>query len=126
MKTSKCLPKILIVEDEVLVGWSLLTILTKKNFEVTVAETGEKACELIAANHYDLVISDVNLPHIDGFEVARYLKHVSPSTPIAIMSTMDDHSTENAPNSVKIDQFIEKPFDIAEISQIITDILLPK
>ena len=59
--------RILVVEDEALVCWSLSSILAKKGHTITVVTTGEDAVKQLSGNHYDLVITDLKLPHIDGF-----------------------------------------------------------
>jgi DNA-binding response OmpR family regulator len=94
--------------------------LSKNNYQVTVVDTGEKACELIKSNGYDLVITDVNLPQIDGFNVMTLVKKKNPDTPVIIMSAL----AENSERLSKKDRFIEKPFDIAELIRTINELLL--
>jgi DNA-binding response OmpR family regulator len=118
------IPKILVVEDEILVSWSLVKSLSKNNYEVTVVDTGEKACELIGSNGYDLVITDVNLPQIDGFYVMNLVKQKNPDTPVIIMSALVENSIQNSERYSKKDRFIEKPFDIAELIKTINELLL--
>jgi two-component system, NtrC family, response regulator AtoC len=115
--------RILVVEDEILVSWSLVKSLSRNGFDVSVVETGEKAQELIGTNHYDLVITDVNLPSIDGFEVASYAKSIHPEIPIIVMSALAENSSKESALPLNIDRFVEKPFDIIEIIEIINGLL---
>jgi two-component system, OmpR family, copper resistance phosphate regulon response regulator CusR len=117
--------RVLVVEDEVLVGWSLVKSLSKNNLDVTVVDSGEKAFELITSNEFDLVITDVNLPIIDGGEVASFVKKRNPHIPVIMMSALTENSPQGSGFSSNIDHFIEKPFDIVEIISVINE-LLPK
>lgn len=116
-------PKILIVEDEKLVSWSLVKTLQKFNYTVIVVESGEMACDLLRSNQFDIVITDVNLPQIDGFAVAKCVKQKFPHVPVVMMSALAENSLRNGSSDSCIDRFIEKPFDIAEFIKIIQEIL---
>ena len=113
--TSLQSPRVLIVEDEILVSWSLGEALKKAGFEVTVVECGEKAIEKLYSTRFDLAITDLKLPHIDGFEVAAAVKAFSPDVPIIMISTLDDQTSHEMAVKTHIDSFIEKPFDLNEI-----------
>jgi DNA-binding NtrC family response regulator len=78
--------RILIVEDDELVLKSLEGVLTKEGYEVTTAQEGRKALELFGENSYDLVLTDLMMAGIDGLEVLRKVKEISPDT-IVIMIT---------------------------------------
>lgn len=78
--------RILIVEDDELVLESLEGVLTKEGYEVTTAQEGRKALELFGENSYDLVLTDLMMAGIDGLEVLRKVKEISPDT-IVIMIT---------------------------------------
>jgi two-component system, OmpR family, response regulator len=112
------------VEDEILISWALVKSLSKSKFDVTVIDTGEKACELIESNQYDLVITDVNLPQIDGFQVVALVKGKYPDTPVIIMSALAENSTQNSKTYPKKERFIEKPFNITEMMETINELLL--
>jgi DNA-binding response OmpR family regulator len=98
--------------------------LSKSKFDVTVIDTGEKACELIESNRYDLVITDVNLPQIDGFNVVAFVKKKNPDTPVIIMSALAENSFQKPEVCSKKDRFIEKPFNITEVMETISELLL--
>ena len=71
-------PHILVIDDEVQILRALRTILTAKQFRVTVASRGEEGLALAAAQPPDLIILDLSLPDMDGVEVVRPLARMDP------------------------------------------------
>ena len=106
-------PRILIVEDETLVSWSLSTALRKVGFIVVAVTSGEQALEKLNSLPFDLVITDVNLPHIDGYSVVAAVKTFHPRIPVVMMSAIDDPLSDVV--HADVDGFIEKPFDLREV-----------
>lgn len=121
-KNQKSLIKVLIVDDEALIGWSLATKLKQEGFGVTVVENGEKAVEKFYSSHFDIVLTDYKLPNIDGLIVASKIKLNFPQIPVVMMSAFgDDPAIKNKINT-SIDRFIEKPFDLSEVIKIISSL----
>ena len=108
---------ILIVEDNREIAELLRDFLRAENYTVSLAETGEKALSLYEKYGARLVVLDIMLPGIDGFEVCRKIRDLE-NTPILIVSAKD--SKEDKLNGLILgaDDYIEKPYDI--------DILLAK
>jgi|WetSurMetagenome_2_1015567.scaffolds.fasta_scaffold678877_1 DNA-binding response OmpR family regulator len=118
--------QILIVEDEVLVGWTLDNVLKKSGYHVTIVDSAEKALELLKTTVYDLIITDFKLPKINGFDMAATLRTSHSLTPIIMMSTEQDQDFQSGlPNNI-ISHFIEKPFDIAELLNTISTLFNKK
>lgn len=107
--------QILIVEDEVLVSWTLDNVLKKSGYRVTIVDTAEKALELLKTTVYDLIITDFNLPKINGFDMAATLRTSHSPTPIIMMSTEQNQDFRSGLPKNIISHFIEKPFDIGEL-----------
>ena len=112
------LRKILIVEDETLVSWSIGNILKKAGHESTIVDSGEKAVELLAKQDFDIVITDLKLPQIDGFVVATTAKTKNPTTPVVMISAMSNQTIQGLQVQQLIDYYLEKPFDLNEIVEI--------
>lgn len=123
---AKSAPSILIVEDEQLVRWSLSHALTKAGFNITTVSTGEIAMEKLKSCHYDLVITDVNLPQLNGFEVAKQVKKYSPHVPVILTSAIGEEESRMKVNMDMIDSFIEKPFDLNDVTKTVTQLLSVK
>jgi DNA-binding response OmpR family regulator len=113
--------KILIVEDEALIGWSLANVLKKAGFTVVIVESGEKALEKLHSSGYALVITDLNLPQIDGFEVASSVKKYSSDIPVLMITAKDRQVVSDLAGIDDVDSFIEKPFDLREITALVNE-----
>lgn len=123
-KKQSSLIEVLIVEDEALIGWSLSHVLRKAGFAVTVVDNGEEAIERFSSSHYDIVLTDYKLPNIDGFVVASKIKENCPQVPVIMMSAYGDCPAYKNNLRSSIDRFIEKPFDLSEITEILNTFTL--
>lgn len=108
---------ILIVEDNREIAELLRDFLRAENYTVSLAETGEKALSLYEKYGARLVVLDIMLPGIDGFEVCRKIREQE-NTPILIVSAKDSKEDKLNGFILGADDYIEKPYDI--------DILLAK
>ncbi|BCS54884.1 sigma-54 dependent transcriptional regulator [Geobacter sp. SVR] len=111
--------KILVVDDEHLIRWSLEQNLKKQGFEVFTAGTGEDALRLAREEQPDLVLLDIQLPGISGIEVLEKIKDQDDET-IVIMVTAHG-GLETAVNAMRLGayDYVSKPFNLDELSIII-------
>ena len=123
MEQDPMLPRILIVEDEILIAWSLASTLHHLGFEIRVVDSGEQAISMLSSTPIDLVIADIELQSIDGYEVAAVAKGHHPSIPVIMISALRDSSENRPPNKSCVDSFIEKPFDLHEVSKQVEQLL---
>ncbi|MEC9485540.1 MAG: response regulator [Candidatus Izemoplasma sp.] len=100
---------ILIIEDEV----SLLEILTsyfsKEGFHVLTAENGFEGILLFKENTVDIVCSDIMMPKVDGFEVAKKIRETS-DVPIILLTALDTEEDQLKGYELHIDEYVTKPF----------------
>ncbi len=107
--------RILVVDDEYLIRWTLQQNLTKEGFEVLLAETGEEALEKIEREAPDLMLLDIKLPGMDGYEVlGKALKIDKDIIPIMITAYEDVGSVVKVMKLGAFD-YITKPFDFDKI-----------
>jgi len=107
--------RILVVDDEYLIRWTLQQNLTKAGYEVLVAETGEEALEKVEGEAPDLVLLDIKLPGTDGYEVLeKALKIDRGIVPIMITAYEDVESVVKAMRLGAFD-YITKPFDFDKV-----------
>jgi len=111
--------RILIVEDETLLSWSLAHRLLKAGFIVTTVDAGDKAIEELASKDFDLVITDMKLPHIDGLEIVARIKIRSPRMPVIMISALPDDAVRDSLEQMHIDHLVEKPFDLDEMTSMV-------
>jgi DNA-binding response OmpR family regulator len=104
--------KILVVDDDEQIAEIVKILLTQADCDTQVAHNGKKGLELASAQKFDLIVLDVNLPDINGFEICRELKqrHLSSRTPIVFMSGLSVE--ENGPKGREAGavDYIMKPF----------------
>ncbi|VAX29638.1 Response regulator of zinc sigma-54-dependent two-component system [hydrothermal vent metagenome] len=115
--------KILIVEDEQGMNEILRILLESDGYEVSSAMDGEKGIELLKKDIFDLVITDIKMPGVDGFEVLRKAKELSPDTLVIMVTAFG--TTESAIEAMKLGayDYIHKPFKIDEIRIVVNKAL---
>ncbi|WP_139905145.1 response regulator transcription factor [Clostridium thermarum] len=118
--------KILIIEDESLLADSIQSFLTKKGFEVDVAYDGEEGREYAELGIYDLVILDVMLPKMDGYEIARRIRAKRLGTPILMLTAKSELEDRIAGLNSGADYYLTKPFDTRELLACINALLRRK
>ena len=107
-------PHILVIDDEPQILRAMRTILTEKKFRVTIANRGEEGLALAAANPPDIVILDLGLPDMDGFEVCARLREWT-QIPIIVLSVRDSERDKVAALDKGADDYLTKPFGIEEL-----------
>jgi DNA-binding response OmpR family regulator len=111
-------PRLLIVEDDFDIANMLKIFFTGHNFEVELAPRGNDALDKTRQNLPHLIILDIMLPDIDGFEVCRILRtHTRTShVPIIFLTQKDERSDKLQGLELGADDYITKPFDIESSS----------
>jgi diguanylate cyclase (GGDEF)-like protein len=109
--------RLLIVEDDFDISNMLQIYFTGQNFEVDVAPRGSVALEKTRANLPHLIVLDIMLPDIDGFEVCQILRTTTRTShvPIIFLTQKDERSDKLAGLELGADDYITKPFDIEEL-----------
>ena len=108
---------ILLVDDEQLIVDSLARELTSEplNFEVSTALSGEEAIARIASGYWDLVITDLVMPGLDGFKVLKAAKRKDPKTMVIILTGYADMQSAIDALRLGADDFLQKPCDTDEL-----------
>lgn len=107
--------KILIVEDERMLGDSLKILLESKGFDVEIAYDGESGREFAELGVYDLLILDVMMPKLNGFELARSVRARRCNTPILMLTARADVEDRIEGLNAGADYYLTKPFDTREL-----------
>ena len=114
--------KVLVVDDEKLIVKGIKFSLEQDGMEVDQAFDGEEALEKIKENDYDIVLLDVMLPKLDGFEVCKAVKDFS-NVPIIMLTAKDTDMDKILGLEYGADDYITKPFNILEVKARIKAIL---
>ena len=114
---------VLFVDDEKMVLEVGSLMLQKLGYSVLTASTGHEAIEILKENKVAFVILDMKMPEMNGYEIYPQLKKIQPNVKILLASGyMGDHSQKGLSN-IGFDGFIQKPFDLKQLSEKIKDIL---
>jgi DNA-binding response OmpR family regulator len=107
--------RLLVVEDEPEVSAFLLRVLREAAWAADVARTGAQALKALASLEYDLVILDLGLPDIDGFEVCRILRERGDRTPVLMLTARDAVNDRVRGLDAGADDYLAKPFAVSEL-----------
>ena len=114
--------KILVVDDDKLILGTLRRLLRKEGFEVETAQSGLEALEKIKNSDFNLIITDIRMPNMDGIETIKearkYLleSNREPIPELIITGFANDHNRQEA-DKLKVASYLAKPFDLQELLQ---------
>ena len=107
---------ILFVDDEPAILRSLQRIASKVDATILTASSGFEALEIIESTHVDVIVSDINMPNMDGNQLLEQVSQISPETVRIVLTGCDNMDTVlNAINSGHIWGFLHKPWDNFEL-----------
>ena len=107
--------KILVVEDDERLNKAVTSFLLGRDYEVTGCLRAEDAYDAMYKNRYDVIISDIMMPDIDGFEFAKAVREIDQEIPILFMTARDDFDAKRKGFDVGIDDYMVKPIDFEEL-----------
>lgn len=110
---------ILIVDDEEMMRTLLDRILSREGYKIRSAEDGVVALEVLKAEKIDIVISDMKMPRMNGFELLKIVKNEYPKIGVIIMTAYGDTYTVKDALLLGADEYITKPFKSYEISLVV-------
>lgn len=103
---------ILLVEDDVNLSTVLADYLRSKAYNVEQANNGVEAWELISIKHYDLIISDIMMPKMNGYELLKLIRQKSDKLPVIILSAKTDRDDIIHAYELGCDDYVSKPFSM--------------
>lgn len=117
--------QILVVEDEAHIRQLVQINLKRAGYEVVTAANGREALEAVRARHPDLVVTDVMMPEVDGFEVLRTLKadDATSSIPVVMLTAKEQDADVMRGWQNGADLYLTKPFDVRELLVFVQRIL---
>jgi two-component system response regulator PilR (NtrC family) len=107
--------RILVVDDEESIREFLEIMLKKEGYEITLAEDGQKAKDLLTKKTFDMIISDLQMPHVTGIELLKHVKESYPEVVFMLITAFG--TTETAVEAMKMGayDYLTKPFKIDEV-----------
>ena len=112
--------RILIIDDEEIVSTSCRRILEPEGYSVKTADNGRTGFTLLKNHTFDLVITDLMMPDMDGIEVLRKIRETWPDTEVIIMTGYGTVKTAVKAMKIGVFDYIEKPFNPEDLLSLIT------
>ncbi len=123
MKKIKNSVRVLVVEDNKINQMVTKRILDKNNFITKVVENGFDAIKNIEEDKFDIILMDINMPEINGFETAIRIRSIKPKIPIIALTATDANEIKNKITQSEMDEVIVKPFDEKDLVEMIYKLL---
>ncbi|HEY3308895.1 MAG TPA: response regulator, partial [Desulfuromonadaceae bacterium] len=102
-------PHIMLVEDEIHLARGICFNLEQEGCRISHFETGEKALDAMEVDHFDLIILDVMLPGMDGFQVCRAVRKLDPRVPVLMLTARSEDADRVAGLENGADDYLTKP-----------------
>jgi CheY-like chemotaxis protein len=118
--------RILVAEDNKSIQNVVSWILDFMGFEVALAGNGVEALSLFLAKPFDLVLTDLEMPIMDGWSLTNCIKERSPNTPVVLMTGLDRDNVLKKVKSAPIDSVIFKPFSLNDFQSTVQRVLEPR
>ena len=107
--------KILVVEDDRALNRSVCSFLNQSGYETTGCLRAEEAYDAMYETVFDLIVSDIMMPGIDGFEFVKTVRTLNENIPILFMTARDDFAAKQRGYRVGADDYMVKPIDLDEL-----------
>jgi len=115
--------KILVVDDEEGARELFSTILTDEGYEVTLANNGEEALALFKNNPFNLVITDIKMPVMDGLQLLQEIRKIGSKTDVIMVTAYGEVESYLKAMSLGAAEYINKPIRIKELKRIVHKVL---
>lgn len=113
--------KVLVIDDEELIRWSLQTALKGLDLSVDVAESGEEALKRMEKNTYDIIITDLKMPGLDGLELLEVIRASGIKSIVILISAYLSHSTIKQASEYGAFKCVNKPFGMEDFLGVVKD-----
>lgn len=107
--------KILVVEDDKELNKTVCTFLNHSGYEPTGCLNSNEAYDALYENMFDLIVSDIMMPGVDGFEFAKNVRELNEDIPILFMTARDDIASKQRGFHIGVDDYMVKPIDLDEL-----------
>ena len=107
--------KILVVEDDRELNKTVCSFLNHSGYEAVGCLSANEAYDALYANMFDLIVSDIMMPDIDGFEFAKTVREQNCDIPILFMTARDDIASKQRGFRIGVDDYMVKPIDLDEL-----------
>ncbi|KPL04211.1 MAG: hypothetical protein AMJ90_01675 [candidate division Zixibacteria bacterium SM23_73_2] len=114
---------ILIVEDNTHMANLLSDILDIFEFKSIQAKDGEEALRFLQSENFDMVITDIKMPNLNGVELLKSIKENTPNLPVVVITAYEKPTTQKEIYDARADGFLAKPFTVRQIEELLEKVL---
>lgn len=111
--------KVLVVDDDEVIRDLLINFLKFSGYEGIGAPDGQKALEMVLADSPDMIITDIHMPLMNGFQLLRAVKRLNADTPVIFITGFAHFRRFFADKTARADGFLEKPFSLESIDGLV-------
>ena len=115
--------KVLVIDDEQGIRSLLDTLLSRKGYDVVLADGGRKGLELFRREHPDVVVLDLNMPELDMIAVMQQLRDLNPDEPVIILAGAGTPEKEHRVHALGVSEFVEKEFSLHRLGDALNRLL---
>ncbi|ADU65204.1 response regulator receiver [Desulfurispirillum indicum S5] len=115
--------KILYVEDEAVIRKALEKPLSRRVKNLYIAANGQEGLDMFREHRPDIVVTDINMPVMDGFRMIELIREINPEVPVIITTALNEEHHISQMTAINVNSYIIKPIDIRELLQRVHDAL---
>ena len=115
--------KVLVIDDEQGIRSLLDTLLSRKGYDVVLADGGRKGLELFRRERPDVIVLDLNMPEMDGVAVLQQVRSLNPDQPVIILTGAGTPEKEQRVHALGVSEFVEKEFSLHRLGDALKRVL---
>ena len=115
--------KVLVIDDEQGIRHLLDTLLSRKGYDVVLADNGRKGLELFRRERPDVVVLDLKMPEMDGVAVLQQIRRLTPDQPVIILTGAATPEREQQVRALGVTEFVEKEFSLHRLGDALKRLL---
>jgi CheY-like chemotaxis protein len=115
--------RVLVIDDQPIVADLLVSVLERMDYQAEVASCGKDGLETFGKQRFDLVITDLGMPDISGWEVSKAVKQKNPKVPVMVITGWGVDPDPNKVKDSKVDLILTKPFQVDQLERIIKELV---
>ena len=118
--------KILVIDDEELLTKTFVRLLEAKGYDVLVSKGAQDALIILEEEKFDLIVTDVRMPGMNGVEAIEQLRAIGDQTPVIFLTGYADVDLERRARALSPEGYVQKPFEVVDLLKKINTFVLPQ